>query len=193
MTSDDQFKITSDKLIELLRDLLATGNWEASLFLKTTQKKLQKFHAEAIALSEEYSAKKRSSEDEWEFYKKKGYVAVYVSLYQSDPYSLIKWEHTLKSIREYSVNRPIYRSEEHVQAMIRAKQNSPKEGYAAIYVQESDIISPYAGKVVEDKWGHELLTLRDNSLLPGNIIEFVHQSRHYAFKDGKLLLMSENP
>lgn len=187
--NDDPGKI-NDQLIAALQDLLAVGDWEASLFLRTAHKKLKDILDQAVALSNQSGKNLPVAE----FHQKKikeGCIKIYVSLYQSDPYNLVKWENTLKSIREYSINRPIYRHESHVLEMIRSKQGSPNEGYVIIYIDPTQIIPPYSGKIVEDRWGHELLTLRDNSLLPDNIIEFVHQGRHYDFVDGKLLLKSD--
>jgi intracellular multiplication protein IcmQ len=191
MASEDELKRINKILKSLLQELLQTGNWEASLFLRTTYKKLAALYEKADSLSKQLeSDQKLLNKDAWK--EEQGYIKVYVSLYQSDPYNLQKWQNTLKNIREYSVNRPIYLAEEHVQEMIRSKQASPNEGYVIIYIKKNDIIPAYAGKMVEDKWGHELLTLRDNSLSPNNIIEFVHQGRRYSFQEGELLLKISN-
>lgn len=183
MASDDQYKLINQKLVKILHDLLATGNWEASLFLRTAHKKLQHLQDTAIALSKKLDA---SGEDTNPQRQIASMICIYVSLYQADPYNLKKWENTLRTIREHSINRPLYRDEEHVQAMLRVKA-SPNEGYVAIYIQPTDIIPPYAGKLIEDRLGHELLTLRDNSLTPDNIIEFVHLGKRYHFTNGNLV------
>jgi intracellular multiplication protein IcmQ len=192
MASNDQYKEINKKIIEILQNLLAAGDWNASLFLRAAHKKLQALADQAASLSEQFDQKAVTSPDQKHKDRmKQGYIKVYVSIYQSDPYNLTRWENTLKSIREYSINRPIYRSEEHIQEAIRSKQGSANEAYVAVYIKESDIIRPYAGKMIEDRWGHELLTLRDTALLPGNIIEFDHQGKKYEFVNGKLLLKSD--
>lgn len=193
MAIRDQYKKINEQLIELLRDLLASGNWDASLFLRTAQTKLQSLLDQAVAISEQLDP--NATKPVEKLHKSRGvegYLQIYVSLYQSDAHNLVKWENTLKTIKEHSINRPIYRSEEHIQEMIRSKQGSPNEGYVIIYIKPSDIIQPYAGKLIEDRWGHELLTLRDNSLQPDNIVEFVHQGRRYEYLNGKLLLKSDS-
>lgn len=187
MASDDPYKEIHNKLMEILQSLMETGDWSASLFLRAAQKKIQVLYEEASILSTQLEDKARSSRDQQQKIRiQQGYTNVYVSIYQSDPYNLARWENTLKSIKEYSINRPIYGSEAHIEEAIRSK-GSINEGYVIIYVKEVDIIEPYPGKIIEDRWGHELLTLRDNSLKPANILEFVHQGQRYDFIDGKLL------
>jgi Dot/Icm secretion system protein IcmQ len=191
MASDDQHKNINRKLIEVLKDLLGTGDWEASLFLRTAHKKLQDLLGEAVSLSTQLDEKSLPTpEEEYQSKLNQGYIKVYVSIYQSDPYNLVKWENTLKSIREYSITRPIYRNEEHIREVIRSKRGSMNEGYVAIYMKQSDILPPPAAKVTEDKWGHELITLRSACLLASNIVEFVYGEKRYGFKEGKLLLKS---
>lgn len=189
----DEYKEINDKVIKILRELLDTGDWNASLFLRTAYSKLQTFHQQALNLQSQFESKPITTTEEQHKSKlKQGFVPVYVSLYQTDPYNIIKWENTLKGISEYSINRPIYRTEDHIEEMIRAKQASPNEGYVVIYIKQTDIIPAHTGKLIEDRWGHELLTLRDHSLQPENIAEFAHQGRRYSFQNGKLLLKTED-
>jgi Dot/Icm secretion system protein IcmQ len=190
MMLHDRHKILNEQLTQILRDLLAVGDWEASLFLRTAYKKLEYLYKQAATLLELDSNDLQFQEEQNHLKARQGYIKVFISIYQSDPHNLVKWENTLKNIREYSINRPIYRFEEYVQAMIRSK-GSFNEGYVVIFIQPTDIIPPYIGKVIQDRWGHELLTIRDNSLLSGNISEFVHESRRYEFRDGKLILRAE--
>lgn len=188
----EEFQKLNEELVEILRNLLKTGDWEASLFLRTAHKKLQGLYDQAVQLERQFEAKTvKSQEEEHKLKLKQGYSLIYVSLYQTDAYNLIKWENTLKNISEYSINRPIYRFEENIQAIIRSKQDSPNEAYVSIYIKSTDVIPPYAGKLIEDKLGHELLTVRENSLQPKSISEFVHQGKRYLFKNGKLLLKSD--
>lgn len=192
MEQDDYQKINQE-LITIIDDLLNSGDWEASLFLRTAQKKLQALLEKAKSIDKQlHTNTSLSHEDEHKLRLNEGYVKIFISIYQSDPYNIIKWESTLKSIREYSINRPIYRNEEHIQEMIRSKQGSANEGYVVLYIQSNDIIPPYTGKIAKDRWGHELLTVKDNSLQPENIVEFVHQARRYTFSNGKLSLISDN-
>jgi Dot/Icm secretion system protein IcmQ len=192
MASKEQSKQALNEFTEIIRELLAGGNWEASLFLRTAHKKLQEILDEAVALSARLE--NDVPPDPQKLHQDKldqGFVLVYVSIYQSDPLNLTKWETTLKSIREYSVTRPIYRVEDHAAEAIRSKLGS-NEAYASVYIKPSDIIPAYAGKKIEDRWGHELLTIRGGCLLPSNIVEFVHLDRKYSFKNGKLLLKSDS-
>jgi Dot/Icm secretion system protein IcmQ len=190
--AQQDLKEINDQLLEILRHLMAIGNWNASLFLRTANKKLQDIYDEALILSEQFKVSDKP--DQALVHRgriEEGYVLVYVSIYQADSYNMAKWETTLKNIQDYSIARPIYSSEEHIQEAIRAKSGSANEGYVIIYIKKSDIIPPYPGKLIEDRWGHELLTIRDQSLRVSNIVEFVHRGKHYELADEKLLLKSD--
>lgn len=192
MTSNNQLKQINDKLISLMRDLMTTGNWEDSLFLRTAHKKLEELTSQAMALSKQLDSSHLDPSQKHKNLPIEGYISVFVSLYQFDAYNLVKWGKTLKNIKDYSVNRPIYRIEEHVQEMLRSKQGSAREAYVSIYVKESDLIPPYTGKIAEDRFGHELLTLREGSLSSENIIKFVHLNKSYTFENESLILKNEN-
>ncbi|MDQ2994953.1 MAG: type IVB secretion system protein IcmQ, partial [Pseudomonadota bacterium] len=114
---------------------------------------------------------------------------VFISIYQHDPNNLTKWEKTLKTITEYSVTRPIYREEDHVQEMIRSRPDPNKEAYVAIGVKTVDIIKGLAGKAQADKAGHELVAIRDGCVLARNIKKFVHAGKVFEFTDGALKLI----
>jgi Dot/Icm secretion system protein IcmQ len=192
MASQDQLKKINEQLINILRELLATGNWEASLFLRTAHKKLQDLCDEAVATANQlHAVDQPKSLISHQTRVDQGYFLVYVSIYQSDPYNLRKWENTLKNIKEYSIARPIYRSEEHIQEAIRSKKGAVNEGYVSVYIKKNDIIPPYPGKLLEDRFGHELLTIRDNALKMENIVEFVHHGKRFELIEGKLSLKSE--
>lgn len=186
MASDEE---SLRQLIKILKNLLTEGDWEASLLLKSAHKKIDTLYERAESLLNEFSQGPIAQTEEDIRKEKQGYIRVFVSLYQSDYNNLNKWQMTLNSIAEYSVSRPIYRNEEDVQEIIRSKQTF-NEAYAAVFIKESDIIPPYAGKNAVDKFGHELLTVRQGAIITENISEFVHLGRHYLFRNGRLLLKS---
>lgn len=185
MPSDREILV---ELINILKDLLSKGDWSASLFLKTAYKKIDNLcqRAEELLNLINHGPKK---EEEHINKESEGYLKVFVSVYQSDYNNLTKWQNTLLGITEYSVSRPIYRNEEYIEEIIRARQ-SFNEGYAIVFIRETDIIPPYAGKPLMDKFGHELLTVKQGAILPENIFEFVHLEKRYFFRNGRLLLKS---
>ena len=71
--------------------------------------------------------------------------------------------------------------------MIRSRPDPRKEAYAVVSVNDSDIISAYAGKQDVDSRGHALLTVKEGAVKPENITKFVHGNSVYLFKDDKLV------
>lgn len=185
------------KTIKLIDELLETGDWSQGLYLETSAKKLTNFKNEAQNLLSEIKEAQQgekkvktrvvaSSEE--------GAVPldVFVSIYQSDPENILMWESTLKGIADYSVARPIYRSEDDIKSVIRAKPDPTKEAYAVVTINESDLRQATAGKIQEDQLGNELLTIKEGVVTPDRIARFVHGKRTYNFEDGKLMLESES-
>jgi len=179
------------KLLDAFDKLLASGDWEASLYLKATKKRILKLREQTEALLKEAQVIQAGGSEEQEGVGKKlaaGQRKVYISLYQAEPDNLSKWKNILKSLPMLSISRPIYAEETHVHSMIRNKDAPQKEAYAVLLVDESDIIHAYHGKALADKLGNELLTLKQRAVRLDHIIEFVHGAKHYLYKGNELIL-----
>lgn len=179
------------RLIEQIDKLLSTGDWESSTFLKAYKKKFleirekaQKILDDLTSLSEESTQTASVKTD------KPGYCKVYISLHQAQGKSLQYWEQLLLNLPRHIINRPIYREEAHIKSLIRSKPDAIREGYVVVLVEEKNIISGYSGRKVIDRLGHELLTVKDNAVKLENIIEFIHDQKHYHFIEGRLQLIA---
>lgn len=185
MPSDKEILL---ELIKIFKDLLSKGDWQASLFLRTAYKKIDGLCQRAEELLDEINHVPKSTQEHINK-EKEGYIRVYVSVYQADYNNLNKWQNTLLGIAEYSVSRPVYREQAYIEEIIRSRQTF-NEAYVIVFIKETDIIPSYSGKALVDKFGHELLTVKEGAILPENIYEFVHLEKHYSFRNGRLSLKS---
>ncbi len=198
MTVQDEPDLKAmQELVKALDKVLGVGDWQESLFLRGVEKKVRDLRTEAAELVNKLSAEMnvkqpgggaRSASTVDSFME-----TVFISIYQHDPNDLRKWEKTLKAITEYSVTRPIYRVEDHVQEMIRARPDPTREAYIAVDVKTADIIKGLAGKASADKSGHELLAIRDGGVLARHVKRFVHTGKVYEFVNGSLKLVDSAP
>ena len=170
-------------LVAILDELLANGDWQASLFLQNASKRIRKVRDEAQALADELTQSLTDSKSEAVALNSSGYEQVYISLYQADGRNLTRWLNMLKGLTDISLSRPIYRSEAAVQEMIRHKTNAEKEAYAVVLVKPEDI----EGVKTTTQLGAELLMIREGRIQPSRVIKFVHDDVCYCIRDGKLV------
>lgn len=176
------------ELIKSLDDLLAAGDWDATLFLKANKKRLEELRSRAQAVLDQMVVSESSSKQTVREVPL-GYKMVYISLFQSESNNLIKWQSAIRGLERYSVSRPVYAEEEHVRTLIRNKADPTREAYVVAFVKETDIVKPYLGKKVQDRFGHELVTLREQAIDLRNLIEFIHDGKHYHYSPEQGLVL----
>ncbi len=183
--NDETYLNYCKKIIAMIDNILAAGNWEDSLFLRNTVKPLKQIREQAIALQQQILGQHDTATHE---HKKPGpnKKFVYISLYQSDGHNLKQWELQLKSIAQHMVARPAYQHEADVQKSIHQKIEQASEAYAVVVVDNSALNASRFQPPRHDRNGHLLLTLPSGSVSVENIIEFVHQGQHYHFVKGQL-------
>lgn len=188
MAREKDYKEIRKKILESLEKAINQGSWESSdsLFIRNIGKRLIEIHsraAKALSVNEAplsvAAAKNRIEQD--------GHIRVYISIYQADGINLESWRTTIKGLTEYTISRPIYKQEAHIKSLMGAKIDSQCSAYVCVDVKESDIVPAHAGKPIQDKFGHELLTLREGSVKLENIVEFVHQGRVYNLAQDELV------
>lgn len=174
------------KLLEILDELIADSCWDKSLFLKASSK-------EWINLREKLANQLDcdSSSDPTLFQKSahlnsaiekipKDKLQVYVGLYLNDGTKLPSWERSMANLIEKSSSRPIYQDEVKAKDAMAKQGNSPNIAYIEVLINKSDIV-PMPEKLVTDRFGHELLTLREDALRLENIRRFIHPTGVYKF------------
>lgn len=173
------------KLLAILDELIENPCWDKSLFLKATSKELSDFHnklSESLVLelpkvaSEEQQDGKKTTESTATI--PEGKQEVYVGLYQNEGMKLANWEKSLELLIKNSSSRPIYAQEVKAKDMLVKQGNNPNLAYIAILV-DKDAVVAVPEKLITDRFGHELLTLREDALRLDNIRRFNHVSGVY--------------
>jgi len=186
----------SQQLVSDLDKLLETGNWEESLFLRTMAKQITSIRDEAKEIEEKLSdigtstsAASTTTQNIKSYQLPEGFIKAYIYLYQAEGNNLVIWQNMLKSLEKYSINRPIYIQENHIQELIRSKSDQIRHGYAIIAVKKEDLLPSESQKT--DAQGHELFILKEHAIDPKNIIMFVHgNKKNYTFHNNKLHLQN---
>lgn len=180
------------QLVDDLDELLSKEEWEKSLMLKATYKRLKNLREQAQALLEEHEyaqqpqqqSKEQLNEDE---------TYIYIFLFQATGRNMSKWEDMIRTIPKYLLSRPVYAEEKAVRDRIKDRGDRKEEGYVKAKVKKDHIVSSYAGRAEEDHLGNELVTIRESSISLDSIVEFVHaNSKRYKFVDGKLVAKDED-
>jgi len=180
-------------LIRELDKLIAEGQWEGSLFYQSIGKKLRDFSEQ---LKHEYHLDEQtappSPQEMMTIVKQKsGLVEIYVSVYCAEGRTLKKWELILANLPKQVISRPIYKREKDVKDAINTKENPINDAYVIAYITEMDVLKPsFRDKQLVDRFGHELIKLKDNTLKEENITKFIHLTGEYAYRKGVLTKLS---
>jgi hypothetical protein len=187
----------ANKVKEVIDGVLATGDWEHSLFLKTSAAKLRQLRVDAEKLSNtevqsqnEITDKAVSVDaDSKRRVVPAGYSQVFILLYQVDDTNLQSWYRTIETLIEHSVARPAYKEEAHAEEFIRSKASGiERNGYAIVNIKSDDFYEEEVPPV--DAYGHQLFVLKENAIQMENVVEFVHANKsHYALRDSGLVLL----
>jgi hypothetical protein len=178
---------------EVIDGVLATGDWEHSLFLKTSAAKLRQLCVDAERLSHLDEQNLNVVVDK-SFDRRTvppGYSQVFILLYQVDDTNLQSWCRTIKTLTEHSITRPAYKDEAYAEEFIRSKVSGiERNGYAVVNVKSDDFYEEEASPV--DACGHQLFVLKENSIKIENIVEFVQANKkHYVVNDDGLVLLDK--
>lgn len=188
---------TAKQLREIINNILNTGNWDNSVFLKQASAKLRNLLLEANRLSKIFAQQqntdiginKNSISRAIKSEIPSDYTQVYVLLYQIDGNNLDTWYENIKSLVGYSANKSVYKSREHIEEFIRSKgSNIAHNGYVVVNVKSNNFYNNEVPTL--DMYNHELLALKENAIKLENIIEFVLANKqHYIIEDNKLALL----
>lgn len=177
------------ELIRIFDKMIAEGNWEGGLFFQVAGNKLKDFRDQLKKKINIDTGNSEPTPAEMANYIKQrsGLIEVYIALYSAEGNNLRKWEVVLSNLTRQLVNRPIYKREKDIQDIIKTKENPINDAYAIAYVSETDIIKFSAhDKPVLDRFGHELVSLKEGALKVENITKFVHLAGEYSYNKGNL-------
>lgn len=177
------------EVLKALSDAVEKGPWDKSLLLQGIGKKLREAlegFVTDLGLGD-FSIESASAEMGSSSLQHAESTEVYVSLYQAQGANIQRWVTILTAITQLSVTRPTYKNETDVKASIRAKDFQVNDAYVAVKIRKDDILQPIEGKIPVDRFGRELLVLKENVIRPENISRFVHVSGEYRLIKGMLV------
>lgn len=178
-------------ILDALNKAIEEGPWGESNFLRTIGNRLRK-------IRDDFTKQPQPSEADRErlaalMQRVKLHVNqqdIFISLYCADGKALSVWEHVVAHVPSQIVSRPMYVEEADVQMLIKSKANGENEAYVVVAVNAKDIVTLSPEKVVMDKLGKPLVSLKGNAVHLNNIKRFVHQSTEYSYKEGRLVPVS---
>jgi intracellular multiplication protein IcmQ len=198
MALHDNDPVFNKKLISILDNVIEKGHWEDTLFLQATGKKLREFRERLkseLNLSSEESRPSSSPHHRYIKEKKTNQTSllVFILIYCAEGTNLRQWETVINSLATHSMTRPIYKNESDVQTVIRGKANKQNDAYVALSITENDISPPFSAKIPVDRYGNELVVLKEGVVHQNNIEYFMHTSGRYIFQNGKLVRLESTP
>ncbi len=178
----------SEAILKALNEAIDTGPWDKSNFLKVIGKNLNEVRDVFLAdLGAPTSAQlKAESHLANQTSLRAGLQEIYVSIYSSSGGDITSWERIISNLPRQMISRPIYGDEEDVKTAIKNKEQKVNEAYVAIFISKNDILQLPPDKTPIDKWGKQLLALKNRSLNVDNISRFVHSSGTFKYERGRL-------
>lgn len=180
-------------VLDSLRELLERGPWNNSAFLRVLGKKIQKSHDD---LAERAGRAKQAEGHQTTEYIKPQALSetqqeVFIALYSSDGGKLESWEKILMNLPRQAISRPIYAEKKAIQKVFKERRNHLNEAYVSIYISRDLILPTPIEKTPKDRFGNELLTLKNKAFELDNIMRFVHASGEYKYTKGRLIKMPD--
>lgn len=109
---------------------------------------------------------------------------VYIYLFNAQGAVLSSWQKLVNPavFYEYSINRPIYRTQADIDAYIRTKSNRLQHGYITIAVKKSDVVNE---ELAEDR---AQIKIKEGSFKIDRFISFTHNGQEYLLNaSGQLI------
>lgn len=193
--TDDIFVKQRQQIIENLDVLIENKNWENSLALKVVQSRIVTYRdslSQEIEEHESQAAQDSGLSTSAEVVLPDGQTAIFICLYKSFGDDVAQWEKTLANFSGHVLGRPIYATEQSAGKFINSKENREPEGYIEVWIEKDMIIDMPPSRILYDKFGSPLLTLKQGALSSNQIQYFTSGvGKRYRFKDNKLVFVAE--
>lgn len=162
---------------EILDEGVVKGPWQRNLFLTGIKKKLEEirddFSVKAGLDQHHEQVAKAFQADQCEN------TEIYIALYQSQGSNINKWQEVVISLVKYTMGRPIYYTEQDVQAAIRLNDRNLNRAYAVVKVSSEAILTHTTDTLRTDREGRKLISLREAAIQLKNIVRLVHATGQY--------------
>jgi len=182
--SDKQLNV----ILKSLRELLERGSWNTSAFLRVIGKKLQKVHDDFAARvhNAQQGFSHASAQDSMQHMPLETQQEIFIALYASDGANIQSWEKILMNLPRQAISRPVYAEATAIQHVFKERKSHLNEAYVVMYINRDAILPTPLDKTPKDRFGTDLLTLKNTALSLDNVIRFVHASGIYTYNKGRL-------
>ena len=179
------------RILSALNKAIEEGPWDKSNFLRMIGKNLISIRDEFLERLGAKTEHELRSESQLanKMALRSNQLEIYISLYSFDGVNIQSWERIVANLPKQTVSRPIYTNEDDLKEVLKLKDNKVNEAYVAIFIDQHDILTLAPDKVLKDKLGTSLLSLKDRSLNLENISRFVHSTGTYQYLRGRLIKM----
>lgn len=187
-----QWLMAVEAIISGSERILATTDWEESLFLRNLLKPLKALQQQASEFRNQLLAEEEVRAGRSMVLSAEQRV-VYISLYQAMPGDLRQWERLLATLPNYVQGRPVYASREDVQKAIRSTPYPERQAFVVVAIDQEDWLESEEGRKTRvDRLGLPLVALESRAVKITNIMEFSYQGQRYLFREGRLVKIEDN-
>jgi intracellular multiplication protein IcmQ len=185
-------KLTDEQCAEILEALnkaIEEGPWDRSNILRMIGKNLTQVRDDFLGLLGASTPAQKMEETRLAKQKavRGNQQEIYISLYCFDGANLQSWERIVANLPNQMISRPIYAAEDQIKEILKLKENKTNEAYVGIYINKEDLLSLHPDKILKDKLGNSLLSIKDKTLFLDNISRFVHITGTYQLEKGRLV------
>ena len=185
-------KLTDEQnqaILHAINKAIDDGPWDKSTFLKAIGNNLTRIRDDFLnQLGAKSPAQLRAeAQAAQQSAARADQLEVFVALYSSDGANMQVWERIVANLPTQMISRPIYEHENEVKEIFRFKGDRVNDAYVAMYINKTDILPLPSDKVLVDRLGKKLLSLRDRALNLTNLTRFCHISGTYEWVKGTLV------
>lgn len=186
-TEEDYLRLNKE-IIAVVERLEAAGDWESSLFLRSTLKPFKEMQQRALEVNENFL--ELAQQETQQYMPDQQQQRVFILLYQAKGHDLHLWQLQLKSLPQHIQGRPIYQDEAQVKKFLRGCDhiNSSTYAYIEAYVERNKLLSAAQPRL--DKFGSELLMFKEGALKTTNIVAFYHNDQCYNVRNGEIIKLN---
>jgi intracellular multiplication protein IcmQ len=175
------------KFQKIYDEMLGDENWANSPFLKIMHAKLTKlkFELDEVLNFDQPFETLDISPNQKGHFQENNFEKFYIYLYTTEGKKLDAWQRLVDNLERQYISRPIYCNEKDVQYAVFNAPVFHNAGYVAVWVEKKFI--QIQDELIKDKFGNDLMVLKDRAISLDKIDYFWTNSTQYKWKDGKLV------
>lgn len=191
--SEDKLREQINKFEATYNDLLSDNRWQQTPFLKVMHSKLTQLKNELTSIIESSGIQEKTTPklEKVALPESEDFQKLFIYLYSSDGKKIDSWQRVVANIDKQFISRPIYLEEADVQHAVLHAPVTFNAGYVAIWVDKNFINIVLDEDKPKDKYGRELVSLKDNAIILEKIDYFWNNFVQYHWLKDKLIFSKQ--